>query len=63
VVDLSTNGCALAPSFGFIEGGLVWVKLGDVESWEADVAWVEGGRAGLQFRRPLHPAVLQRLIH
>jgi hypothetical protein len=38
------------------------VKLGDVESWEADVAWVSGDRAGLQFRRPLHPAVLQRLI-
>jgi hypothetical protein len=62
VLDLSTDGCALSSSSGFIKGALVWVKLGGVESWEADVAWVGGDRAGLKFRRPLHPAVLQRLI-
>ena len=40
----------------------VIVRLPALEPLGAEVAWVEGARAGLRFNRPLHPAVFDQLI-
>ena len=44
----------------------VWLKFDNLEAHASTVRWVEGSTMGLEFARPLHPAVfellLQRLI-
>ena len=60
--DLSPYGCKLE----FVErpllGELVWVKFDKMEGLEASVCWTDGFVAGLEFRRPIHPAVFELLL-
>ena len=62
VVDLSTDGCGIELASHVTVGARVWLKLPGLESWDARVAWCDDGRAGLQFIRPLHPAVVSRYV-
>jgi len=41
----------------------VWVKIDGLESLEALVCWVNGFEAGVEFVRPIHPAVFDFLIN
>ena len=60
--DLSPFGCKLE----FVErpllDELVWVKFDELEGLEASVCWVDGFAAGLEFRKPIHPAVFELLL-
>jgi hypothetical protein len=60
VVDLSEGGCGIEASAWLEPGARVWLKLPGLQSWAARVAWCDGGRAGLAFDQPLHPAVVGR---
>jgi len=62
VFDLSREGCKLE----FLErpqlDETVWVKFEGLELLEATVCWVEGLCAGVEFARPIHPAVFDLLV-
>jgi hypothetical protein len=59
--DASPEGCKLE----FVErpsvGERLWVKFDGLEAVEATVRWVAGHVGGLEFCRPLHAAVFDRL--
>jgi hypothetical protein len=61
--DLSSHGCCCE----FVErpqiDERVWIKFDGLESVEANVSWVEGSSAGFRFSKPIHPAVLDMLLH
>lgn len=60
--DLTPKGCRVE----FIEtpraGEKMWVKIDVFDSIEATVRWVEGFYGGLEFSRPIHPAVFELLL-
>jgi hypothetical protein len=60
--DASLHGCRVE----FIErpqlDERVWVKFDGLQPLEAEVCWVEGFAAGLNFVNPIHPAVFSRLV-
>jgi hypothetical protein len=58
--DLSTHGCGFEATCHIETGARVWLKLPGLESWPARIAWAADGRAGLEFDRPLHDAVVER---
>ena len=62
VVDASPDGCKVE----FVErpqvGERLSIKFDGLEILEARVRWVEGFAAGLNFSRPIHPAVFDLLI-
>ena len=62
VHDASPHGCKLE----FVErprlDELVWVKFEGLEALEAFVCWVEGFVVGVEFQKPIHPAVFESLI-
>ena len=62
VFDASPEGCKLE----FIErpdlGEFLWVRFEGMELLEARVCWTEGFMAGVEFQKPLHPAVFELLV-
>lgn len=60
--DLSQTGCKIE----FVErlrvGDRILIKLAGLEGLPASVCWIEGFVGGVEFERPLHPAVFERLI-
>lgn len=60
--DLTPKGCRVE----FIEtprnGEKVWAKLDGFDSIEATVRWVDGFKGGLEFTRPIYPAVFDLLL-
>jgi hypothetical protein len=60
--DVSPDGCQVELVEMVDTGERVIVRLPSLEPLGAEVAWVKGANAGLQFQRPLHPAVFDQLI-
>lgn len=58
--DISTHGCGIASDCGLAPGARILLDLPGLEIWSATVIWWEGGRGGLRFCRPMHPAVAAR---
>jgi hypothetical protein len=62
VYDVSQHGCKVE----FVErpalDEIVWVKFDGLEALEALVCWIDGFAVGLEFQRPLHPAVFETLL-
>jgi hypothetical protein len=62
VYDASLHGCRVE----FVDrpelDEQLWVKFDELQPIAAEVCWVEGFSAGLNFRQPIHPAVFDRLI-
>lgn len=62
IFDLSTDGCKVElverPSLG----DQMLVKFDGIEAMEAQVCWVEGHTAGVKFKNPIHPAVLDMIV-
>lgn len=60
--DVSQEGCKVE----FVErpmlDEIVWVKFEGLDALEAVVCWVDGFAAGLEFQRPVYPAVFDVLI-
>ena len=62
VKDASPHGCRVE----FVErpapSERAWIKFEGLEPLEATVCWVKGFAAGVQFARPMHPAVFDELM-
>jgi hypothetical protein len=62
IVDVSLYGCKAE----FVErpklGEMVWVKFENLESLGATVCWIRGVEMGLEFEKPIHPAVFEMLV-
>jgi uncharacterized protein YuzE len=60
--DLSLEGCKVE----FVDrprlDETVWIKIDGLERLPGTICWVEGNVAGVEFERPLHPAVLDNLL-
>jgi hypothetical protein len=60
--DLSREGCRLV----FLErpelDERVWIKFDGLESLEAAVCWVNENAVGVEFARPIYPAVFDLLV-
>ena len=63
VFDTSRHGCKIE----FVERPKLdertWIKFDGLEALEALVCWVDGHTAGVEFDRPMHPAVFDMLLH
>jgi hypothetical protein len=63
LTDATRFGCKC----DFVErptiGEHVWVKFEHLESLEARVCWIDEASTGLEYVRPLHPAVFDMLLH
>lgn len=62
VFDASLHGCRVE----FVDrpelDEQLWVKFDELQPIPAEVCWLEGFSAGLNFRQPIHPAVFDRLV-
>ena len=62
VHDISPEGCKLE----FVErprlDETVWVKFDRLDAIEAVVCWIRGSDVGIEFARPIHPAVFDNLV-
>ena len=62
VFDVSQHGCKVE----FIErpalDEVVWVKFAGLEALEGAVCWVDDFAVGVEFARPVHPAVFEVLL-
>lgn len=60
--DVSREGCKLE----FVErprlDETVWVKFEGLDAIEAGVCWVDGHFVGVEFSRPVYPAVFDLLV-
>jgi hypothetical protein len=63
ILDLSTHGFRAATHLELMPGTDVWLKLPGLESWHSRVVWMRGHLLGCEFVRPLHPAVLDMIVH
>lgn len=60
--DLTPTGCKVE----FVErprpGEMLWAKFAGLDAIEATVRWVDGFYGGLEFVRPIYPAVFELLV-
>lgn len=61
VFDASLHGCRVE----FVDrpqlDEQLWVKFDGLQALEAEVCWIDGFTAGVNFIQPIHPAVFDRL--
>lgn len=62
LVDLSRHGCKIAIHFPLRLSERILLRIPGLEAIAAYVCWIEGFVAGVEFERPLHPAVLEHLL-
>jgi hypothetical protein len=61
-LNASSGGCRVELVEMIESGERAIVRLPALEPLAAGVVWSDGNRAGLQFQRPLHPAVFDQLV-
>jgi hypothetical protein len=59
--DLTPHGCKIAPPERVDAGELVWVQLPSLQSLSSRVKWTGDWQSGIEFDRPMHPAVFAML--
>jgi hypothetical protein len=59
--DLTPHGCRIAPPEYVGTGELVWVQLPSLQSLLSRVKWTSGWQSGVEFDRPMHPAVFDMM--
>jgi PilZ domain len=62
VFDVSPDGCKIEFVERPVVGEQLWVKFEGLDSLEAEVRWVDGHSGGIQFQRPIYPAVFELLL-
>ena len=62
IYDMSLEGCKIE----FVErpriGEPLWVKFEALDAVAGSVCWVEGHVAGVEFEKPIYPAVFESLV-
>lgn len=61
VSDITSIGCGFVSACDLSPGARVLLDLPGLEIWPATVVWCDGGRGGMRFCRPMHPAVADHL--
>ena len=59
--DLTTHGCRISSPERLDSGERVWVQLPSLQSLCANVKWTNSWQSGVEFERPLHPAVFNMM--
>ncbi|QGN54351.1 PilZ domain-containing protein [Novosphingobium sp. Gsoil 351] len=60
--DISAAGCCIAIASHYVEVGQnIIIQPDTLEGLQARVCWVGDHKAGLEFARPLYPAVVEHL--
>ena len=57
--DLSVKGCCVVTSEPLRTGTQVLIRIPGLEFWSATVAWRREEAVGIEFHKPLHPAVVE----
>ena len=60
--NISTSGCMITLPEGGLHGdATLRLRIRGVAAIDADVVWQHRSHAGVRFRAPLHPAVIEHL--
>jgi transposase len=62
VFDLTPSGCKVEFVERPREGDVIWAKFLGLDALEATVRWVDGFVGGIEFKRPIYPAVFDLLL-
>lgn len=57
ILDVSESGCRLQLPERLVVGETVWITLPGLEPLQTVVRWVSEWTSGVEFARPLYPAV------
>jgi hypothetical protein len=62
LVNISTTGCMIAcPAEGVPDGALLRLRVKGLTAIDGQIVWQHRNHAGIRFRVPLHPAVMEHL--
>ena len=62
LVNISTTGCMIAcPAEGLPDGALLRLRVKGLTAIDGQIVWQHRNHAGIRFRVPLHPAVMEHL--
>ena len=62
LVNISTTGCMIAaPGERFPEGALLRLRVKGLTAIDGEIVWQHRSHAGIKFKVPLHPAVMEHL--
>ena len=62
LVNISTTGCMIAcPDEGLPDGALLRLRVKGLTAIDGEIVWQHRNHAGIKFRVPLHPAVMEHL--
>ena len=62
LVNISTTGCMIAcPVDGLPENALLRLRVKGLTAIDGEIVWQHRNHAGIKFRVPLHPAVMEHL--
>jgi hypothetical protein len=62
LVNISTTGCMIAcPVDGLPDNALLRLRVKGVTAIDGEIVWQHRNHAGIRFRVPLHPAVMEHL--
>lgn len=59
ILDISPQGCRVELPVKVVADDVIWIQLPGLESIQGKIAWVNEWIAGIEFDRPLHPAVFE----
>ncbi len=59
VLDMSPEGCRLELPVRVKVDDIIWVTLPGLEAIQGKICWVKEWVVGVEFTRPLHPAVFE----
>ncbi len=61
--DLTPFGCCIASPESLAAGEMVWVQMPSLQSLSGEVKWTRSWISGVEFERPMHPAVFDMMAH
>ena len=62
LVNISTTGCMIAcPEQGLPNGALLRLRVRGLTAIDGEIVWQHRNHAGIKFKVPLHPAVMEHL--
>lgn len=61
VLDISPQGCRLDLPVRVKVGDVIWVNFPGLEAIQGKVCWIQEWIAGIEFERPLYPAVFDMI--
>ena len=62
LVNISTTGCMIAcPEESLPDGALLRLRVKGLTAIDGEIVWQHRHHAGIKFRVPLHPAVMEHL--